>query len=230
MASTLNLDLSYTQSNDAVTLTVTDTAGTYVAVDNIYGWETGGATNEDVADIVAATDVTTASKYHLTLNVTVTDKNGTATAYDEIDLYTHNLSGPFTTAAELTWDFNAADFIGTVSGTAMGLATDKLTDGIYAITYSLDDNVTPFANRDSVVESTIIDGDVRIAVYDKLRQVSTDYDCEDNDRSRDIMEALLAYCYLQSIEASASISNTSELVVQLYTLDKMVSDGSHYTW
>jgi len=223
----LNLDLTYAQSNDAVTLTVTDSTGTYDDPDNLTGWETGAATNEDVADIIVAS-ATTAAKHHLTLIVTVTDKDGTETTYDEIDLFAHDSTGPFTVATDLTWDFNAADFVS--GGTAMGAATDKLDDGIYAITYNLVDAPTDLTSVDSVIESTIVDGDVRISVYDKLRQVPTDYDCEDNDRSRDIMEALLAYCYLQSIEASASVSNTSELVTQLYTLDKMVSDGSHYTW
>ena len=223
----LNLDLTYAQSNDAVTLTVTDSTGEYTA-NNLTGWGGAGG-NETYTDIIVATSVGDGSNHHLTLAVTVTDKDGTETAYDEIDLFTKN-GGAFTTAADLTWDLTPADFIGTVSGTAMGAATDKLDDGIYAITYNLVDAATDLVSVDSVVESTIVDGAVRIAVYDKLRQVPTDYDCEDNDRSRDIMEALLSYSYLQSIEASASVSNTSELVTMLYTLDKLVSDGSHYTW
>ena len=220
----LNLDLTYAQSNDAVTLTITDSSGTYSA-DNTTGW--GTPNTPETTDIVGSSTVET-SEFHLKLTVTVTDKNGTETKYDTIYLYDHDAGSGFATPAALTWDFNAADFES--GGDAMGEATDKLVDGIYAITYELKSNNSPYTAQDSVIESTIVDGDVRIAVYDKLRQVPTDYDCEDNDRSRDIMEALLAYCYLQSIEASASVSNTSELVTMLYTLDKMVSDGSHYTW
>jgi hypothetical protein len=220
----LNLDLSYSQSNDAVTLTITDIAGTYVVTDNEDGW---GAPNPAVTDIVAST-VTTVGKYHLKLSVVVTDKNNLSTTYDTIDLYDHDSSGPFVTAADLTWNFTPASFIS--GGTAMGLSTDKLTDGTYAITYKLVDAPTDLVVTDSVIESILVDGDVRIDVYNKLRQVPVDYDNENNDMSRDIMEALLAYSYLQSIEASASVSMTEEISTMLYTLDKLVSDGSNYTW
>ena len=44
------------------------------------------------------------------------------------------------------------------------------------------------------------------------------------------MEALLDYSYLQAIEGSAAVCLTEDLVNMLFTLDKLVSDGSHYTW
>ena len=71
---------------------------------------------------------------------------------------------------------------------------------------------------------------MRIDVYNKLRQISVDYDFEAQDTSRDVMEALLAYSYLQAIEASAAVAMIEELTDMLYTLDKLVSDGSHYNW
>ena len=220
----LNLDLSYTQSNDAVTLTITDASGTYSA-DNTTGW---GSPNRVVTDIVISTDkANSGTQTHLLLDVTVTDKDGTETTYTQINLWDHN-GGAFTTAADLTWEFTPADFVS--GGTAMGTATDTLTDGLYAISYKLVDNDSHATINDFVSETIIIDGAIRIAVYDKLRQIPTDYDCEDNDRSKDIMEALLSYSYLQSIDASASVSMSTELVNMLYTLDKLVSDGSHYTW
>ena len=225
----LNLDLSYSQSNDATTLTITDSSGTYHVGDNPTGW---GAPNPRVAftfaDIVTSANVASYSpiKYHLTLDVTVTDKNGTETVYDQINLWNHN-GGAFTAIADLTWDFTPASFIS--DSTAMGLATDKLDDGVYEITYQLANNYTGVA-IDNVVESVLIDGDVRIDVYNKLRQISVDYDNENNDKSKDIMEALLAYSYLQSIEASASVAMTEEISNMLYSLDKLVSDGSNYTW
>ncbi len=76
----------------------------------------------------------------------------------------------------------------------------------------------------------MIDGDVRIDTYNKLRQVPVDYDYEAVDLSREVMEALLAYTYLQAMEASSAVSMKEELINMLYTLDKLVSDGSHYTW
>ena len=99
----LNLSLGYSQSNDATTLTITDTAGTYVVTDNETGW---GSPNEVVTDIVAGSDVINAgTETHLLLTVTVTDKTGTATVYDEINLYDHDSTGPFADASDLTWDF-----------------------------------------------------------------------------------------------------------------------------
>jgi len=218
----LNLGLSYAQSNNAITLTLTDTTGVH-AVANVGGW---GPANKVVTDIVAST-ATTALKYHLKLDIIVTDKSGTETEYTQIDLYDSNGSA-FVDTTDLTWQFTAADFIS--SGTAMGVATDKLTDGIYNITYSLVDAATDLVITDSIEQNILVDGDVRIDAYNKLRQVPVDYENENNDKSRNIMEALLAYTYLQSITASADTSRIEELYTQLYTLDKLLSDGSNYTW
>ena len=229
----LVLDLTYSQSNNAVTLTLTDNANTYHVVDNPTGWETGGATNPDPADIVISTDTTTASKYHLVANVLVTDKYNVTTTYDEINLYDVSLAADagftgYVDAGDLTWDLVPTDF--DVSGTAMGAATDKLDDGVYDITYTLRNNTTPFAVVSTFNEKIVVDGDVRIDVYNKLRNIPYDYANECCDLSREIMEALLSYSYLQAIEGSATICLTEDLVNMLFTLDKLVSDGSNYTW
>lgn len=224
----LVLDLTYSQSNDAITLTITDSAGTYHAVDNDDGW---GAPNYAVTDIVASA-TSTGGKYHLELVVVVTDKYNTETTYDTIDLYDHALvlddtfTG-FADAGDLTWTFTPDHF--DVSGTAMGTSADMLDDGIYDITYSLKE-----ADTGTVLvtlnEKTAVDGDVRIDVYNKLRNIPYTYENEYQETSREIMEALLAYSYLQAIEGSAAVCLTEDLVNMLYTLDKLVSDGSHYTW
>ena len=221
----LVLDLTYSQSNDAKTLTLTDNAGTYgIPVGNITGW---GTSNPATTAIVISTDTTTASSYHLLLDVAVTDKEGIRTVYDQINLYDQN-GGGFADASELTWGLTAADFI--ESGTAMGEATTKITDGVFEYTYQLVLNSNHSSVEATFSEDTVVDGDVRIDVYNKLRQVPVDYDYEAVDTSRDVMESLLAYTYLQAIEASASVSMKEELVNMLYTEDKLVSDGSHYTW
>jgi hypothetical protein len=208
-------------------LTLTDSTGEYDASTNPTGWDlTGNDVNPDVADIVGST-TTTALKYHLKLDVIVTDKNGLETTYDTIDLYDHNGTA-FSDTDDLTWQFNASDFV--ESSTAMGVASAKLTDGIYNITYSLVDAPTDLVIEDSIEQSITIDGDVRLDVYNKLRQVSKDYENENNDKSRDHMEALLSYTYLQGLLASTDTSQIEELYTQLYTLDKLVSDGSNYTW
>jgi len=220
----LTLDLLYSQSNDAKTLTVTDNAGTYNNPDNLTGW---GAPNEDPADIVVATDVATASSYHLFFQATVTNKYNVTTIYEDIDLFAKN-AGAFVDASDLTWDLDASDF--ELSGVAMGTSSELLDDGVYDITYTLKDNTTPFAVVATLNEKIIVDGDVRIDVYNKLRNIPDEYANENIDTSREVMEALLAYSYLQAIEGSAAVCLTEDLVNMLYTLDKLVSDGSHYTW
>ena len=221
----LVLDLTYSQSNDATTLTLTDSAGTYHVDDNPDGW---GTSNPDETDIVISTDVVNAgTEYHLLLDVTVTDKHGTETIYDTINLYDHN-GGAFADTGDLTWDFTPNHFMS--GGTGMGGATDKLTDGVYSLTYQLVDNDNHSSVQATFSEDILVDGDVRIDVYNKLRQISVDYDFEAQDTSRDVMEALLAYSYLQAIEASAAVAMIEELTDMLYTLDKLVSDGSHYNW
>jgi len=227
----LVLDLTYSQSNDSTTLTLTDSAGTYVAVDNTDGW---GAPNTAVTDVVVSTDEG-GNDQHLLLDVSVTDKNGTETTYTTINLYDQKGVGfaGFTTAAILTWTLTPADFVS--GGTAMGLSTDKLDDGVYDITYSLKLNdATHSVTTTSLQETVLVDGDVKFDVYNKLRQIPIDYAYENIDTSRDVMEALLSYAYLKSIEKSESesiaVSRTEEVANMLYTLDKLISDGSHYTW
>ena len=221
----LILDLTYSQSNDGTTLTLTDSAGEYT-INNTDGW--GSPNDEDWALIVASTDTSSyiPDKYHLTLDVTVTDKSGVETTYDQIDLYDHRGSA-FTAATDLTWDFTPADFV--VSSTAMGLSTARLDDGTYEISYRLiynDDGTV----QSHVSDTILVDGDVRYDVYNKLRQVPVDYDNENVSKSKEIMEALLSYCYLTSINAGGAVAMTEEISTQLYTLDKLVSDGSKYSW
>lgn len=218
----LELSLSYSQSNDAKSIVFTDSTGDYDAVDNTGGW---GFPNEAYEDIV---DSETASNYHLLLIATVTDKTGTSITYDAINLYDVAETTPFTETGDLTWTFNASDFV--VGDNAMGTSEDELTDGIWDITYKL----TDASDSDSTVailsQKILVDGSVRLVVYNKLREVPKDYDCEYYQRSQEIMEALLAYTYLSAIDASATISEESDLITMLYSLDKICTDGSKYTW
>jgi len=219
----LSLSLSSAQSNDAVTWTLTDTAGTYHAVDNTDGW---GAPNEVVTNIVAEA-TTTVGKRHLTLDLTVTDKNGDATTYDQINLYDHNGSA-FTDTGDLVFEFNPDDF--EESSTAMGAATDKFDDGVYVVTYTLaqaDDGTV----LHTLTDGFVIDGDVKIDLYNALRNVPTSYDNNENNESRDIMEALLAKSYYDGIHSyTTPESDTEEISNMLYTLDSILSDGSKYQW
>lgn len=220
----LDLSMTYVQSNDATYLTLTDTTGDYDAGDNTDGW---GAPNEDYTDIVISTDTTTASSYHLLLDVTVTDSTNTSTTYDTINLYDLN-GGAFAAASDLTWTITPANL--TVDSDAMGTSADRLIDGIYTIKYYLVNNDDHTTVVDSLQQDVLVDGDVRADVYDALRQISRQYDDEINDESREIMESLLKYSYLLGISAASTMSNKDDIISMLYTLKKLNRDGSRYTW
>jgi len=223
----LDLSLTFSQSNDATYITVTDTTGDYSAT-NTGGW---GTPNEDYADIVISTDTTTASKYHLLLDISVEDKTTTTTTYDQINLYDSNVAvtdRPFADTDDLTWFINPATL--SAGGSDMGTSADMLVDGLYTITYSLVSNSNHSTVVDSVETTMFVDGSVRITVYDALREIYRQYDDEINDESREIMETLLKYSYLKATNASATVAKEDKLINMLWTLDKLTSDGSKYNW
>ena len=219
----LELSLSVVQSNDATYLTITDDTGAYSVTTNPTGW---GSPNEEVTDVVVSTD-DTAGKHHLLLDITVTDKDGTETEYDTINLYDHDSTGSFAVVGDLTWIIDAADLVD--GSTAMGTATDLLTDGVYEITYTLQDANTAVA-VDTYEETVLINGGVRIETYDALREISRQYDDEVNNNFREINETLLKYSYLQAMDAADTTSQQDEIINMLWTLDKLNSDGSKYSW
>jgi hypothetical protein len=219
----LELDLGVIQSNDALTVVFTDAAGETAAT----GWGVG--TNPDYTEIVPVTETDT-GYYHLLLDITITDKDNVETEYDTIDLYTYAQEGPgspFTTSADLTWSFTAEDLV--ASETAMGVEETRLTDGIWDITYTLREADTETIT-DVFSASILLDGDVRADTYDALREISRQYDCQINDQIPEIMEALLKMSYLRAINASGSVSEKTNLINMLWTLDKLNSDGSKYNW
>jgi methionine-rich copper-binding protein CopC len=227
---TVVLDIEYRQSNDGKTLYFTDIAGTYNNPDNLTGWGDPSEPKEDVQKIVQSQDVVNdGNETHLLLDVTMTDKEGVVTVFDTINLYDQN-GGGFTTAADLTWEFTVDDFLVSGSATMGDNEGDRLTDGIYEVVYQLVDNDDHGVVQVSLTERILVDGDVRYDVYNKLRQIPVDYDNEGVNTSPEIMEALLGYAILQSLEASSSVAMTEELVNILWTLNKLMSDGSHYTW
>lgn len=228
----LGLSLTASQSNDATYLILTDATGETAAT----GWGVGG--NEDYTDIVISTN-TLAGNYHLLLDVVVTDKDGTDTTYTQLNLfntaYAYALSqgtsfSGFTATTDLTWILNASNLTNVSTSVAMGTSSDKLIDGIYSITYSLVDADDYTTEVDSYTMYYLVDGDVTISVYDALREISQQYDNELNDESREIMEALLKYSYLISMQNADTTAEQSRIINMLWTLDKMNSDSSKYSW
>lgn len=214
----LDLSFSVTERNDNLVITITDTTGTYDAVTNDGGWETGGATNPDPADIVAS-----GGAHTLELTLTITTSSGTSTTYDDVDLYTQ--FGPFTDAGDLVFALTPAMF--SSSGTALGTAIDEFPDGIYEFTYKYDDGLG--GQEDSQVETALIEGKVKNATYELLRLLPKLYECKDCVTKK-VLDAIFCRGYLDAMYSSAYISNTEELYNQLYVLERLVTDGSSYTW
>ncbi len=238
----LTLDLSYQEQNDNLALVITDVVGTYHAADNPLGWgDPNPAAGFVFADIQPAADViNTADEFHLLLTIAITDSGGTTTTYDTINLQDHN-GGDFTDAGDLVFTINMShlleDSVTYGDGTAAGTATDEMTDGLYAITYTIVDNddhtktggIATTSNY-IVSETILVDGVVRTGVYDKLRQIPTSYACSDCCESKTIKEATFMYSYLISMESGAYNAKTEEIYAQLNVLENMIANGSNCTW
>jgi hypothetical protein len=153
----------------------------------------------------------------INLDVTITTSDGTETMYETIDL--HALHGHATQAA-MTWDVDASMlFVGT---TPLGTDDDELPDGLWEITYTLDTYV-------GAQTTILIDGKVRVAVYELLRTIPTIYNCSEC-KSKTILDALYAYGLLNVLRSDAYVAKTEELISLLYVLERIVTNGSNYTW
>jgi hypothetical protein len=213
----MGLSLSFTvaESNDNKTITVTDTTGEYNAVTNDTGWETGGATNPDPAGIDGTT-------HTLQLVVTITTADGTETEYDAIDLYDE--FGPFTDLTDLVFALDCSML--EVSGDALGTSDDEFPDGIYKFVYIYDEGelTENYANSDILIE-----GRIRNAVYELYRTIPTTYNCQDC-KSKQILDIIFTKAYYDSMVISAYSAREIELLNMLSVIERLVTNGSSYTW
>lgn len=175
--------------------------------DTTTDWGTGGN--------IAVTDVTA-----LTLDISVTTSDGTETVYDQLDLYTLG-SGPFAAQSELTWDIDAS--ILEVSGVALGTSDDELPDGLWEFTYVVNTTVA------TLQETVYLDGRVRAAVYELLRELPTIYNCVDC-KSKQVLDAIYAKALLDVNRSNAYIAKTEEILSLLYTIERIITNGSSYSW
>jgi hypothetical protein len=199
----VTLSLAYTERNDNKLLTLTD-----VSTD----W--GGAN-------VAVSAITT-----LTLDIEITTSDNETIAYDQINLITFanpDLGGG-STQANLVWEFDPSDI--TDGGNPLGTADSTFPDGIYKFTYTLD---ATLGSEAILEEDVLMEGNVRNAVYEALRTIPTLYTCNEC-KSKEIMDAIFAYGYLNSIRAGGYVAKTEELISQLYVLERLLLYGSPYTW
>ena len=200
----VTLDLSYSERNDNCLLTLAD-----ISAD----WADGG--NIDVTDITAAT-----------LDIVITTADGTETTYDQIDLvdeFGDGVAPEFNDQDALVFELDCSLLL--VSGVAIGDSDDELPDGIWEFTYAINAGV----GATTLVESVLIDGQVRVGVYDMLRILPTIYNCKDC-KTKEVLDAIYAYGCLNVMQSDAYVAKTEELLSLLYTLERIVTNGSNYTW
>ena len=210
----LSLSLAFLEQNDNLALQVTDDVGTYHAVDNATGW---GAPNPAVTDIVADADKTTPAKYHLLLDVTYTGSDAVSTIYDQLNLYDVN-GGAFVDAGDLVWLLDAADLVATDGSGAMGTDEDELLDGKYDFVYQLVSNSNHASVTSTDSTSILLDGKVRVKIYDQLRQISTIYDSTEetipiyHPNFREILVTELKKGLFDSMIANVSFANSDNVL------------------
>ena len=205
----LELSLSSAESNDNTTLTLTDNAGAYDLLTNDTGW---GAPNLTVATITT-----------LTLDVVITTADGTETTYDQIDLATD--FAPLADRSDLVYPLTPALLL--VSGTALGAATDELPDGLYDLTYIVDEGEIV---NDTHEVTILVYGKVKVKVYEKLAAISTAYACNDCDSNKTIRDADMYGAYLYSIETWDYSAKDEEVLSMLVALNNMVINEVSIAW
>jgi len=252
----LNLTLGYQEQNDNKAIILTDTTNNYnsaaitnlvdgdaIVDDTMYEIVTqavlafnptyGAIDNNPLTRFVSIVAVpanlgtgdelkivtpTVAEITALTLDTTFTGVANTPTALTQVDLLTE--FGPFVDQSQMVY---------TITSDLLGTGTDALLeDGLYELDY----NVTYKGDGASLTKTELLNvtilvyGQVKAAVYDKLRQIPAWCNCQDNDKLHQILEADLCGAYLTGIEASAYLAKTEELINMLIVLDDMVENGS----
>ena len=202
------LAYSVTERGDSKVVTLTDTTGT-----GATGW--GGA-NPAVSTIDSSTNT-------LDLDITVTTSDGTETSYDTIDLYA--AFGPFATIADLVFALDCS--LIKESTIAIGTADDVLPDGIYEFTYTWKKGLG--GTETETASSVLIDGNLKADIYEMLRTIPTKYEC-DNNHDRDIMDIIFIKGYYDAMIATAIVGRNEQVIEQLNVLERLVANGSSYTW
>lgn len=160
----------------------------------------------------------------LTLDVAITTSDNVTTTYTQIDLVALNTLSGTSTQANLIFQLDATTLKNL--GVALGTSDTVLPDGIYEFTYTLDEGL----GTESILnESVLMEGNVRNSVYEALRTIPTLYMCNECN-SKQIMDSIFAYGYLNSIRAGGYVAKTEELLDQLFVLERLLNYGSSYTW
>ena len=197
---------------------------TYGAPDNVAGtrFVGNGTTTLGAGDELSPVTPTFAEIDTLTLDTTITGVDESSTAKDQVDLLSE--FGPFTVQGDLVYTITAA----LLGDTADTLLVDGLYALVYTVTYSGDGVVN--TKTDTLPVTILVYGQVKVATYEKLREISVLYMCTNGCPSPEISEADLCGAYLSGIENSAFTAKTEELLSMLIVLDNIITNGSKITW
>ena len=249
----LTLSLKYQEQNDNKAIILTDTTINYnsisnttttevvigsvyqIAVAGTYNFIGLGAVNNDVGTRFISNATATinlgGTVYDVTptiteitgatLNISVTNLENTVIVKDQIDLYSQ-FTGPWTSQSEMVYTITAA---------LMGDSADSLlVDGLYALNYTIISEINGEERTDTLSVTILVYGQVKVATYQKLRQIPTLYVCSEGLVKKTISEADLCGAFLTGIENSAYIAKTEELINMLVELNNIVKNGSNITW
>ena len=251
----LNLALSYQEQNDNLAIILTDTTTNYndkdlvattsvvanqsyeIANAGTYNFVGLGAANNNVGTRFISNATTTinlsGTVYPITpkvtditgatLDVVYKNSSNVSITVPQINLYTQ-FSGPFADQEEMVY---------TITNALLGLSSSaQLVDGLYTLQYNVLRRIggVGATRTDTLIVTILVYGQVKVATYQKLRQIPSQYLCNTGQVKQQISEADLCGAYLTGIENSAYIAKTEELLSMLTTLENILTNGSNITW
>jgi hypothetical protein len=219
----LSLNLSVIERNDNTALVIRDNTG----ITTTTSWYVNG--NVDYTDINTTYAGGTASGYSgsgigLILNISITTSDNVETVYDTIDLYDE--FGSFVYYDDLLYTITAPHL--KIDGVSPFATGDELPDGTYELSYQI--LTYPSTNINTFTQTYMIYGQVRTAVYDLLRQIPTSYENSLDMDDYKTREAMFAKTYLSVLEADPYSAKREEDLNILYTLERIVANGSSNSW
>jgi len=210
----LNLALTYQQQNDNKAIVLTDTT------DN---W------NSTTTNLTSGINMVDGDFYEIVTQATLdfsavgAPNNDVGTRFVGSGTIALGAFGPFATQADMVYTITAA-LLGDAAGSV-------LVDGLYALTYTVTYKGDGTTVKTATLNVTIlVYGVVKVATYEKLREIPVLYMCTNGCPSPEINEADLCGAYLSGIENSAFTAKTEELLNMLVVLTIIINNGSKITW
>jgi len=156
----------------------------------------------------------------ITLLIDITLSSNVTISYDSIDLYALN-NGPFTLQSELVYEITP-DML-KISGVSPYTSTDEFLDGIYNCIYTINTNIG------TIEYDVLLDGRVTNSTYELLRLMPQSYLCGKCD-DKEVLDVMFTFAMIDAMESSAYVGNNEAILEQLYVIERLVTNGSTYTW